>query len=161
MHKLVFIILFFMNKLRTAQTGFTLIELMVIVAILAVVASIALVSYSNYLDISRAQALVANYESAVDVARGSYVEARSRQSLGVAPAVPDSAADWVSLLNTPGSQAPGGGDAYVAGVGVPGTGAVGIQFTGSFATADAEVTILRPAYNGVPATTEVVSQINF
>ena len=50
---------------------------------------------------------------------------------------------------------------YVAGIGLPGTGAVGIQFTGSYATADAEVTISRPAYNGVPASSEIISQINF
>lgn len=137
-----------------------MIELMVITAILAVIASIGLVSYSNYLDISRAAAMVANYESAVDIARGNYVVARQRQSFGapVSEVIPTTAAGWADMLNTAGSQAPGGGDAYEVGTGDPGTGRVGIEFTGDYASATSVVTIHRPAYNGVPAGTEVIVQ---
>ena len=163
MYKTVLIILFRMSNDRPKQSGFTLIELMVVIAILAVVASLALVSYSNYLDNSRTAVVLANYESAVDIARGNYVVARQRSTLGASinDVIPGSAAGWTNMLNTIGSGAPGGGEAYAVGTGSTVTGAVGIEFAGDYSSATSVVTIHRPAYMGIPASTEVISQASF
>ena len=145
-----------------ATQGFTLVELLIAIAILGVVSSIALVSATNYIEQSEAGVMNHNYEIAIDTARTNFVAARQMRDMGadVTSVVPDDSPGWVGIFNTTGSSAPGGGFAYEVGAGSNVNGAIGIAATGTYAGRDATITISRPAYAGMPASSVVIAQVD-
>ena len=145
------------------HSGFTLIELMVTVGILGVIASIAFASYTSYIETARGGALTANFETAVQTARNNYVAARQLNAIGAnaTDVIPNTSAGWASMLNTAGSFAPDGGDAFEAGSGNETNGAVGVAFSGTYANYDSQVIVTRPAYAGLPETSVIIAQANY
>ncbi len=146
--------------MRRAQAGFTLIELMVVIAIVGVLATVALGAYTDYLREARRVKVTAHFRVAVDSIKYRYGRAHTEISLGTAPTppVPNTSAAWATLMNEDGTPAPGGGPAFAAGTGNASTGAIGLTATGTWAGADSRVTITRPAYDGLPIASMVVTQ---
>lgn len=140
--------------------GFTLIELMVAVAVLGVVSGIAMQTYRNYVNTSETAMVARNYDQALKYVRTSFLRSKQQVAIGMNPGsnLPASTNDWIVAINPSSAAAPGGGPAYESGQGNTSTGAIGIDFTGNFASIDALVTITRPAYNGVPASSMIVDQ---
>ncbi|MEM7100589.1 MAG: prepilin-type N-terminal cleavage/methylation domain-containing protein [Pseudomonadota bacterium] len=143
--------------------GFSLIELMAVVLVVGVISSIALATYSNYINTAHAQAIVSNFETAVETAQNNYVAAEQLATTGasVDRVVPPDSAGWVDLLNSTRSSAPAGGDAYEEGAGDDTRGSIGLVFAGTFANGDSTVTINRPAFAGMPAASTQIAQSDF
>ncbi len=145
-----------MNNYR----GFTLLELMIVVMVLGIVASLGLASYSNYIETTRAQSLNSNFEAAVSTARNNYRAAENLSALGapVARVIPTDSAGWVDLMNAFPSSAPAGGVAYEAGTGNTTNGAVGLVFAGDYSNNSSTLTVHRPAFSGMAATSAMITQ---
>ena len=139
--------------MRRASHGFTLIELMVVVAILGILSAIALGAYNEYIRESQGAKVIAHYRVAIDYVKFFYGKAQVEQSQGRQPnpAVPDTDAGWVTLLEWESSKAPLGGPAYVSGAGDATTGGIGIVAMGTWANSDSAVTITRPAFGDLAA----------
>lgn len=148
---------------KSNSHGFTLIELMIVVALIGVVSSMALVAYSSYQQTASAQAMVSNFESAIKTTKANYLAARQLRSIGapVNRVIHTNSDAWASAFNHGNSRAPGGGEAYEVGAGNGITGAVGVEFNGSYATLDAVVILYRPAFAGVDAQSISIDQVNF
>lgn len=144
--------------MRRSHHGFTLIELMVVVAILGILSAVALRAYNDYIRQSQMAKVSAHYRVAVDYIKFLYGTAQIAQSQGMppSPAVPDTDAGWVTLLEWEGSRAPGGGPAFVAGSGDATTGGIGIIAAGSWAGNDSTVTVTRPAFGDLAVESIVV-----
>jgi prepilin-type N-terminal cleavage/methylation domain-containing protein len=139
--------------------GFTLIELMVVVGIVGILAAIATGAYVDYVRTSQAAKVSANYRVALDSVTFIYANAQVDHSQGRIPnpAIPDTDAGWLALIDFEAKPAPGGGPAFVAGAGSATTGAIGIAALGSWAGGDSEVTITRPAYADLASESVVVT----
>ncbi|MEM9620111.1 MAG: type II secretion system protein [Pseudomonadota bacterium] len=140
--------------------GFTLVELMITVAILGIIAALAMAAYANYITTAQTTSLQNNFEAAVRTARTNYMTAENLTTLGANTdqVVPDQSSAWVDLLNRLPAKAPDGGPAYEAGTGNVTNGAVGIIFAGDYADNSSTLTVHRPAYNGLPAISVMVTQ---
>ena len=143
--------------------GFTLIELMIVVALIGIVSSMAMAAYSSYLQTASAQAMVSNFESAIKTTKANYLVARQLRTIGasVTRVIHTNSDAWANAFNHGNARAPGGGDAYETGAGNGITGAVGVEFSGSYASRDSVVTLHRPAFAGVGAETVAIAQISF
>ena len=145
--------------MKRVSHGFTLIEFIIVVAIIGVLAAVAVGAYNEYIRTSQESKVIAHYRVAFDVAKFVYGNAQIDQSQGRMPdpALPDSSADWVTLIGWESKQAPGGGPAFVSGNGNPTTGAIGVAASGSWAGGDSQITITRPAFANLTTESVIVT----
>lgn len=127
------------------------------VAIIGLLASVAIGAYQGHLGSARAAKMVQHFGDSKRVVDSVFANAQAARVVGAVVSFPTTANEWISQIDTGNSLAPGGGAAFVAGTGDSQTGAVGIQYTGSFAANDAQVVLHRPGYSGVAALSTTTS----
>lgn len=136
---------------KRAATGFTLLELLIVIAIIGLLSSVAMGAYQGYIANAHTSKVLEHYAAARAFADTRFLQAHATLAVGGTPDLPASPAEWISEINGSNELAPSGGPAFVAGAADDFTGAVGIDFTGTFATGDAVLTLYRPAYSGITA----------
>ncbi len=127
------------------------------VAIIGLLASVAIGAYQGELSNARATKMAKHYSDSKRLVETMFIDSQSALSNGVPAAFPASVNEWINEINPHDATAPSGGAAFVAGTGDPLTGAVGVQYTGSFAAGDAQVVLHRPAYSGIAATSTTIT----
>lgn len=131
---------------------------MIVVGIVGLLASVAMGAYTAYVTTAKAAKVSGYYTQATRFVgqRLSHAKGRRAGGLGV-PSMPATAGDWIVELVSDGGTGPEGGPPYVAGVGDPVTGAIGIAVSGTFGGNDLIVTVSRPAYAGFTTTSASVA----
>ncbi len=124
---------------------------MIVVAIIGVLASVAIPAYNDYVQNAASAKVLKQYTDGQSFVQSRFRLASAEESMGVAVSFPANNAEWIAELNPTDALAPGGGPAWVAGTGNPATGALGVNYTGTWAGGTAQVVLTRPAYAGFAA----------
>lgn len=137
--------------------GFTLVELMIVIALIGILSAVALAGYNDYIKTTNTAIVHDHYEQSLRAVRWEFATTHASHSNGVPRAVPTTAEGWIDVINSNEGKAPGGGAAFVTGTGSAAVGAIGVTTSGTWVGGDSEVTLTRPAYNGLAARSESVS----
>jgi len=129
----------------------------VVVATIGLLASVAFGAYQGQQKSDRAAIILQYFANSKSLIEARFNQAHADRTAGVPVRLPATATEWIAEISPQGSVAPSGGAAFVAGTGNPATGAVGIQYTGSFAAGDAQVVLHRPTYSGVAALSTTIA----
>ena len=141
--------------------GFTLIELMIVVAIIGILAAVALPAYQSYIETAQTAKVVDQYEQAVRYVRWRFRMVRTNQAMGLDAVIPLDTNAWILEMNPTAAPAPGGGNAYISGGADDATGAIGITAVGVVGDDTAAVTVSRPGYAQLSATTITLALADF
>ncbi len=128
-----------------------------VVAIIGLLASVAMGAYQGHVATARAAKMLHHFGDSKRLVESLFANAEAARAVGAAVSFPATANDWINEINPGSALAPGGGAAFVAGTGNTQTGAVGVQYSGSFAANDAQVVLYRPAYSGLSAASTTVA----
>lgn len=119
---------------RPYQKGFTFFELMIAVAVVGILSIVAIPAYRGYINTANMTKVTASFEEGVRLATNTFARRGTRVALGIQTTIPDTTEGWIQLLNPKGSEAPGGGPAFIPSSNQSGekgdalTGAIGVRW---------------------------------
>lgn len=129
------------------NSGFTLIELMIVVAVIGIISAVALPAYNGYIETAKMTKVTANFQEAIRLAQNTFAKDKSLIALGIPASAPDNAADWIAMFNSTGTEAPGGGPAFLDQKnGDEDTGAIGVKWKKAKKSKPPRLELRRPAY---------------
>ena len=136
---------------------------MIALALVGIISSMGAAAYSNYINTAESAMLTANFDLAVDTVQNNYVAATQLQTMGAATTryIPPDSQGWVDLLSAMDAVSPTGDDAFSVGMGDTNAASIGILFSGNFSDNNSIITLFRPAFRDLPASSTVISQADF